>query len=129
MPRNDSNSLSRRERQIMDVLFREGETSAASIQAALPDAPGYSAVRALLRILVDKGHVRQRAEGQRYLYRPAARPEHARRHALRHVVTTFFGGSAADAAAALLDPQSAQLRPDELDRLQLLIDRAKQEGR
>jgi len=118
--------LSRRERQIMDVLFRLGEASAADVQDAMPDPPSYSAVRAQLRILEEKGHVSHTQEGPRYVYSPVVAPEKAQRSALRHMVTTFFDGSPAEAVAALLDDE--RLSSDEFDRLASLIDQARQDG-
>lgn len=120
--------LSRRERQIMDVLFKLGRATANEILAALPDPPSNSAVRAHLRTLVEKGHVRQEAEDLRYVYKPAVRPAEARRSAVRHLVDTFFGGSAGAAAAALLDERSTRLSPEELDRLSAMIERARKDG-
>lgn len=121
-------SVSRRERQILDVLFRLREATAAEIQTALPDAPSYSAVRALLRIMEDKGHVRHREDGQRYVYLPAIAAESARRSALHHVLDTFFEGSAAGAMAALIDDNATRLSREELDRMQALIDRARRKA-
>ena len=96
--------LSRRERQILDVLFRRKQATAQEIQADIPDAPGNSAIRALLRILEDKGHVHHREDGPRYIYVPVVAPAEASRSALRHVLDTFFEGSAAGAMAALIPP-------------------------
>jgi BlaI family transcriptional regulator, penicillinase repressor len=121
--------LSRRERQIMDALYRLKRAPANGIQAAMPDPPSYSAVRAHLRTLEDKGHVRHESEDLRYVYVPTQRPDLARRTALTHVVDTFFEGSVAQAASALLDSRSARISPDDLDRLAGLIERARQEGR
>ncbi len=121
--------LSRRERQIMDVLFRLGKATAAGVLAAIADPPSYSAVRAHLRTLEDKGHVTHRAEDTRYIYVPTMRPEQARRSAVAHLVDTFFGGSVAQAATALLDAKSARLTSDELERLAGLIEEARKEGR
>jgi predicted transcriptional regulator len=120
-------NLSRRERQIMDVLFQRGRATAAEVQEALPDPPSYSAVRALLRILEEKGHARHETDGPRYVYLPKVDRERARQSALRHVVQTFFDGSAGDAVAALLGGESARLNPAELDRLAALIERARKE--
>ncbi|MEM9996404.1 MAG: BlaI/MecI/CopY family transcriptional regulator [Bacteroidota bacterium] len=122
-------SLSRRERQIMDILYRQGEATAAEVRAALPDAPSYSAVRALLRILVEKGHLTHTQDGPRYVYHPTVAPEKAQRSALRHLLDTFFEDSAEQAVAALLDLKSDQLSDADLDRLTRLIDQAKKEGR
>ena len=121
--------LSRRERQIMDVLFRLGKATAAEVLKAIADPPSYSAVRAHLRTLEDKGHVTHRAEDMRYIYVPTMRPEQARRSAVAHLVDTFFGGSVAQAATALLDAKSARLTPEELERLAGLIEEARKEGR
>jgi BlaI family penicillinase repressor len=121
--------LSRRERQILDILYAQGRATAAEIQAALPDPPSYSAVRALLRVLEDKGHVRHQADGPRYIYMPRVSRDKARRSALKHLVETFFSGSEADAAAALLDPSASTLSPEELDRIESLIVRAKKDNR
>ncbi|MEM8598920.1 MAG: BlaI/MecI/CopY family transcriptional regulator [Bacteroidota bacterium] len=122
-------SLSRRERQIMDIVYRTGEATAAEVRAALPDAPSYSAVRALLRILEEKGHLAHTQDGPRYVYRPTVAPEKARTSALRHLLDTFFDNSAERAVAALLDLKSDQLSDADLDRLNRLIDDAKNEGR
>ena len=119
--------LSRRERQIMDVLFRLGRATATEVREAMADAPSYSAVRAQLRTLEDKGQIRHEEEGLRYVYLPKTRPDQARRRALSHLIDTFFGGSAADAAAALLD--ASRLDQAQLARLQAQIDKARKEGR
>jgi predicted transcriptional regulator len=121
--------LSRRERQIMDALHQRGHATAAEVQAALPDAPGYSAIRALLRILEDKGHVKHRREGARYVYLPRASRETARRSALKRVVATFFQGSVAQAMAALLETADTRLSDSELRALRQAIDQARREGR
>ena len=121
--------LSRRERQIMDVLHAKGQATAAGVRAALPAPPGYSAVRALLSILEEKGHVRHRREGARYVYVPRTSPEIARRSALKRVVSTFFQGSVSQAMAALLDAADTELSNTELTRLQQLIKKARKEGR
>ena len=123
----NSEALSRRERQILDILYAKGSATAAEVREALPDAPSYSAVRALLRILEDKGHARHETQGTRYLYAPSVSRERARNSALTRIVTTFFDGSAAQAAAALVD--SGSLSNDELERLSALIERARKEGR
>ena len=117
--------LTRRERQIMDVIYARGEATAAEVQAGLPDAPGYSAVRALLRILEDKGFLRHREDGPRYRYRPVQAPAQARRSALKQVVNSFFEGSLANAVAALVDAAEEKLLPDELSRLEAIIKKAK----
>ena len=121
--------LSRRERQIMDALHQRGCATAAEVQAALPEAPGYSAVRALLRILEDKGHIRHRREGARYVYLPRASRESARRAALKRVVATFFHGSVVHAIAGLLDTGKSGLTDAEVRTLRELIAEARKEGR
>jgi BlaI family penicillinase repressor len=121
--------LSRRERQIMDALHQRGRATAAEVQDALPEAPGYSAVRALLRILEDKGHIKHRREGARYVYLPRAKQETARRSALKRVVSTFFQGSVTQAMAALLETADTQLPDSELHKLQQIIEQARKEGR
>lgn len=122
-------AVSRRERQILDVLFRKKEATAAEIQAELPDPPSYSAVRALLRILEEKGHIRHREDGPRYVYLPVVEEAAARRSALRHVLDTFFEGSAAGAMAALLGGDGGKLSQEELARMEALIQKARKEGK
>ena len=130
MPDTDEllRELSRRERQIMDFLYQKGRATAAEVQANIPDPPGYSAVRAMLRVLEEKGHARHEQDGPRYVYVPRVARDRAKRSALRHVVRTFFDGSAEQAMAALLDDRSAKLSDEDLDRLARLIDKARQEG-
>jgi predicted transcriptional regulator len=120
-------SLSRRERQILDILYSRGRATAAEILAALPEPPGYSATRALLRILEHKGHIRHESDGPRYVFLPKVSRQKARATALKHLLATFFDGSAAEAAAALVDGSAAKLSTEELDRLQALIDKARKE--
>jgi BlaI family penicillinase repressor len=120
--------LSRRERQILDILYKNGRATAAEVQAALPEPPSYSAVRALLRILEEKGHVRHEQDGPRYVYLPTVARDNAKRSALRHIIQTFFDGSAEQAISALLDESSAKLSSAELDRLARLIDGARKSG-
>lgn len=124
-----ADQLSRRERQIMDVLYREGRATAADVLARLPDPPSYSAVRAMLRVLEEKGHIRHEQDGPRYVYAPTVPRDRARRSALRHIVRTFFDGSTEAAVAALLDMSDAKISDAELQRLSKLIDQAKTEGR
>ena len=121
--------LSRRERQIMDIIYRLEQATAAEVMERLPDPPSYSAVRAMLRILEEKGHLSHAQDGPRYVYAPTVAPEQASRSALRHVMRTFFDGSPAQAMAALLDEAAAELSPEELERLSSLIDEARAEGR
>jgi predicted transcriptional regulator len=128
MHRNTHHDLSRRERQIIDILYAHGRATAAEVQAALQEPPSYSAVRAMLRILEDKGHVSHVQDGPRYVYVPTVGRDNAKRSALRHVLKTFFDGSAEQAISALLDGSSAKLSDAELDRLARLIDQARNTG-
>src|SRR6476659_10516178 len=113
--------LSRRERQIIDILYANGRATAAEVQALLPDPPSYSAVRAMLRILEDKGHVRHLQDGPRYLYVPTLARDNAKKSALRHMLRTFFDGSTEQAISALLDDASTKMSDVELDRLARMI--------
>lgn len=113
----------------MDAVYRLGRATAAEVLDNLPEAPSYSAVRALIRILEDKGHLRHEKVGPRYVYMPIVPANTARLSALDHLVSTFFQGSAAQAVAALLDPEAGRLSDDELDRLNALIEQARAEGR
>ena len=122
-------ALSRRERQIMEIVYRRGEASAAEILADLPDPPTYSAVRGLLRVLVEKQHLRHRADGPRYVYTPIVTREKARTKAVTDLLDTFFDGSAAQAAAALLGSSRRKLSDEELDELDTLISEARSKGR
>src|SRR5436305_5127629 len=121
--------LSRRERQIMDILYQRGKASAADVREAMDDAPGYSAVRAMLRVLEEKGHVRHQAEGLKYVYLPTVAREKAKRSAVKHVLDTFFNGSPEQIVAALLDVSSTRLTREELDRMSQMIENAKGEGK
>ena len=123
-----SYDLSRRERQIIDILYANGKATAAEVQNALPEPPSYSAVRAMLRILEEKGHVRHEQDGPRYVYLPTVGRDRAKKTALRHVLQTFFNGSAEQALSALLDESDSRLSDRELDRLAELIDRARRTG-
>jgi predicted transcriptional regulator len=129
MARSPKPALSRRERQIMEVVYRRGAATASEVQADLPSPPSYSAVRALLRILEEKGHLRHEAEGARYIYKPTVTRGRAGSEALQTLVETFFDGSAGMAAAALLDKASRTISDTELDQLEALIVRARKEGR
>jgi predicted transcriptional regulator len=120
--------LSNRERQIMDVLYRMGQATAAEVLQALPDPPGYSAVRATLRILEEKGQVRHEEDGPRYVFRPAVARDRAKRTAVRHLLSTFFDGSAEAAMATLLDESASQLSDSDFERLKTLIDEARSKG-
>ena len=121
--------LSRRERQIMEILYQRSKASASEVREAMEDAPGYSAVRAMLRTLEEKGHVRHEEEGRAYVYLPTTRRESARRTALTHLLRTFFDNSAEQAMAALLDLKGTKISEAELDRMVERIEIAKREGR
>jgi len=121
--------LSRRERQIMDVVYRLGEATAAEIQAEIQEPPSYSTIRALLRILVDKGHLQYREDGPRYVYGPTLSLQKARAGALAQLVNTFFDGSATRAVSALLDASRGKFSKTELDELNELIAAARKKGR
>jgi len=122
-------SLSRRERQIMEIVYRRGEASAAEILSDLPDPPSYSAVRGLLRVLVEKQHLRHRADGPRYVYSPVVARERARSKAVTDLLDTFFEGSASQAVAALLGSSRRKMSAEELDELDSLIAEARKKGR
>jgi predicted transcriptional regulator len=122
-------SLSRRERQIMNIVYRRGEATAAEILEEIPDPPTYSTVRALLRVLVEKEHLQHRAEGPRYVYSPTVSRQKARAGALAQVVSTFFDGSAAQAVSALIGSSQAKLSKTELDEMSALIAAARRKGR
>ena len=126
---NTPAQLSRRERQIMDILYRHGKASASDVREAMEDAPSYSAVRAMLRVLEDKGHVRHQAEGLRYVYVPAVAREQAKRSAVKHLMNTFFNDSPEQIVAALLDVSSKRLTREELDRMAAMIEKARKEGK
>jgi BlaI family penicillinase repressor len=125
----DSQHLSRRERQIMDILYQRGKSSASEVREAMPNAPSYSAVRAMLRILEEKGHVKHRSEGLRYVYVPTVAHDKAKRSAVKHLLDTFFTDSPQDVVAALLDVSSSKVTKEELDRMAEMIEKARQEGK
>jgi BlaI family transcriptional regulator, penicillinase repressor len=129
MNKDIGTQLGRRERQIVEVLYRLGRASVAEVLAKLPDPPSYSAVRGMLALLEDKGHVRHKREGMRYIYTPAVAAAKARQSALRQLVSTFFEGSPMAAAAALLEMSDEELSADERDQLSALIARREREGR
>jgi predicted transcriptional regulator len=120
--------LSRRERQIMDIIYRRGAASAAEVHAELPDAPSYSAVRSALRLLVQRGQLKHEQQGPRYIYKPTVPREQARRSAIAHLVRTFFNGSRAQAAAAILEMSDTRLSEDDLKRLTRLVKEARRQG-
>ena len=119
--------LSRRERQIMDVIYERGRATAAEILAALPDPPSYSAVRALIKVLEDKGHVKHQEDGPRYVFTPSVPRSKARRNAVKHLLQTFFDDSAGEAVASLLG-SGAKLKPEELDKIEQLIAKARKDS-
>ena len=121
--------LTRRERQIMDILFRRGRATAAEVMEDLPGEPSYSTVRTQLRVLEEKGHVRHEEDGVRFIYAPAVARHAARKSALRHLVETFFDGSAAGAVTALLGRDAGRLTDDDLDRIDALVQSARKEGK
>jgi BlaI family transcriptional regulator, penicillinase repressor len=121
--------LSRRERQIMDFLFQSGKASVGEVMDGIPNPPGYSAVRATLRTLEQKGRVVHEEDGRAYIYKPTVRREAARRSALTHVLKTFFDNSAEQAVAALLELKGPKLSEAELERVARLVNDAKKEGR
>ncbi|HOC17367.1 MAG TPA: BlaI/MecI/CopY family transcriptional regulator [Vicinamibacterales bacterium] len=121
-------ALSRRERQIIDILYRLGRATAAEVRRELPGDPAYSTVRTQLRVLESKGHVRHEEEGLRYVYTPALPRTVASKSALRHLVDTFFGGSTERVVAALLGPDGGRVSADELERIAQVVARARKEG-
>lgn len=129
MAANESIHLSRRERQVMDVVYELGQATVAEVRSRVPDPPSYSAVRALLRVLEQKGHLEHKQDGPRYVYLAKMPRNKASRFALKRVMQTYFEGSTEAAVAALLDMDSSKLSPFQLDRLARLIDQVKREGR
>jgi len=125
MNRSSLSGMSRRERQIMEIVYRRGRATAGEIHGDLPDRPSYSTVRTLLRVLEEKGHLRHESDGPRYVYWPCLSAEKAQRSAIEQLLRTFFNNSAAGAMAALLDMSSASLSESELKRLARLIQQAK----
>lgn len=121
--------LSRRERQIMEILYRDGKASVSQVMEAMHDAPGYSAVRAMMRVLEEKGHVRHQAEGLKYVYVPVVAREKAKRSAVKHLLDTFFSEAPEQVVAALLDVSSNRLTNEELDRMSAMIEKARKEGK
>src|SRR5947199_7101835 len=121
-------SLTRRERQIMDILYRRGRATAGEVLEELSGNPSSSTVRTQLRVLEAKGHVRHEEQGLRYVYVPAVPRHAARKSALRHLVDTFFNGSAEKTVAALLGGEGARLSDDQLDRISSLLDKARKDG-
>ena len=124
-----TDSLSRREREMMNIIFARGRATAAEVMEGMADPPSYSAVRATLRVLEQKGPLRHHHDGTRYVYLPTVARDKVRNSALDQLLTTFFDGSAANVVATLLERQKGKLTDDELDRLSHLIDEARREGR
>ena len=129
MTKPSTATFTRREREIMDILYRRERATAAEVLEDMTNAPTYSAVRALLRILEDEGHIKHVQDGPRYVYLPAVARTDARKSALSHVVATFFDGSVEEAVVALVESSRSKLSKDELERLSQLIAKAKKEGR
>ena len=129
MPKHPHVHLSRRERQIMDVVYRLGQASAADVLENMPDPPGYSAVRTMLRLLEEKGFLRHDQDGPRYVYLPTISRDKARQSALTQLVQTFFDNSTEQTVAALLDMSKSKMSDEELERLSELIEKARKEGR
>ena len=129
MTRQPHNNLSRRERQIIDILYAQGRGTAAEVQAALPEPPSYSAVRAMLRILEDKGHVTHQQDGPRYVYVPTLPREDAQESALQRMMSTFFDGSPSKAVAAILDMSEAELSDNEIEQMAKLVEQARRRGK
>ena len=129
MPKSLHAVLTRRERQIMDILFRRGRATAAEVMDELPGEPSSSTVRTQLRVLEEKGHVRHVEEGVRFIYLPTVARHTARKSALRHLVDTFFDGSAENVVAALLGGEGARVSEEELQRIADLVARARKEGK
>lgn len=129
MTKNPHAHLSRRERQIMDVIYTKGRATAAEVLEEIPLPPSYSAVRAMLRLLEEKGYLRHEQDGPRYVFLPTLSRERARQSAMKQLLQTFFDNSAEQAVAALLDMSRARLSDAELDRLSEMIERARKEGR
>jgi BlaI family penicillinase repressor len=121
--------LSRREREIMDVLYQRGKATASEVREAMPEAPGYSAVRAMLRILEEKGHITHQEDGPRYVYAPTIPRDKAKRSAVKHLMSTFFNDSPEQIVAALLDVSATRLTREELDRMAGMIEQARKEGK
>ena len=129
MPKKNMESLSRRERQIMDIIYRRGEASASEVRNALPDPPSYSSVRTILRVLENKGFLRHKERDLKYVYLPIISQEKAKHSALQHLMKTFFNGSPEKVVAAILDDADIELSDEELERILALIEQAKREGK
>lgn len=125
---NEPDKLGSRERQIMDIIYRRGRATAAEVQNDLPDPPTNSAVRGMLRLLEEKGHLRHESDGPRYIYVPTIDPSKMSRSAMRHLVRTFFDNSASSAVAAMLGMYESRLKDSDLDRLEALIEQVRSKG-
>ena len=121
--------LTRREREIMDIVYRHGRATAQDVLAELADAPSYSAVRALMRLLEERGHLKHKSEGTRYVYFPAVSRGEARKKALAHLVSTFFEGSVEQTMLALVETSRSRLDAEELERLAQIVEQARKEGK
>ena len=129
MPQESTENLSRREREMMNIIFARGQATATEVMEGMADPPSYSAVRATLRILEQKGHLKHQHDGTRYVYIPTVNREKVRLSALDTLLTTFFDGSAANVVATLIEKQKGNMTSDELDQLSSLIEQARKEGR
>jgi len=125
---NEPDKLGSRERQIMDIIYRRGRATATEVQADLPDPPSNSAVRGMLRLLEEKGHLRHEIDGPRYVYVPTVDPSRVSKSAMRHLVRTFFDNSASSAVAAMLGMYESRLNESDLDRLEKLIEQVRNKG-
>ncbi len=121
--------LSRREREILDILYRQGKATASEVKDAMTDPPSYSGVRGMLRVLEEKGHVKHENDGLKYVYTPVVNPDKAKKSAVKHLVETFFKDAPDQVVAALLDVSSKRLTREELDRMSEMIEKAKREGK
>jgi BlaI family transcriptional regulator, penicillinase repressor len=121
--------LSRREREILDILYQRGQASAAEVKDILTDPPTYSGVRAMLRVLEEKGHIKHESRGLKYVYSPVINRDKAKKSAVKHLLETFFSGAPEQVVAALLDVSSKKLTSAELDRMSLMIEQARKEGK
>jgi predicted transcriptional regulator len=129
MPKRLPSDVSRRERQIMDIVFRQGRATVSEVLDQMPDPPSYSAVRAMMKVLEDKGHLRHEQDGLAYVYFPTVSVESASRSAVSHLLRTFFQGSAERAVAAVLQSSASKLSDDELQRIAQMVAAARKEGR
>ena len=129
MLKKKNDRLSKREQQIMDIIYKEGPCSATEIHKLMPDPPSYSAVRAMLKVLIDKKHLKHKLDGIKYIYSPTVNVEKAKKSALTDVLKTFFEGSAQNAVATLIDMSKDEMGKDDFEALSKMIEEAKKEGR